>query len=238
MKTNKTSLIVFVLLLVASCTDSYTSTEKNEQKREVPIALDIAPGNLGSIELTEIDEVVLKAGDSSYIEVIGCKTSELKTVLTPKRLMIEKTKEIAKKDVTIVLHYRKLDELVFTNVGAIRGEINQASDDLMVEAINVGDFSVNVNCTKLNFTALNVGDINLKGKINHNICSMSNVASIDFTKAITKKLNLDAENIADCGLYCSDSLVISLSNCTSLTILGNPTSITKDLSNVLSSSFD
>lgn len=236
MKPKKTILVTLTVAAIISYSCTYI--QRSILKSSKLIALNTSIEGIHTVEITSIDEVLLQAGDSCFIEAIGCDNSQLEIQQIQKNLFIKKKKEIAKNHVTIVLHYKTMDELILTNIAAIKGNIEQAGENLLLSMSNISELAVTINCNQLTLDGSNLSEVQLKGNINHIISLISNASSLDFTKAITKKVDLNAENIADCQLYCSDSLHISLSNCPSLAVTGHPVSIKKYFDNVLSSSFN
>ncbi|MFN8116789.1 MAG: DUF2807 domain-containing protein [Bacteroidia bacterium] len=192
--------------------------------------------NFSKLEIKSIDEVVFENGDSSFVEIIGCNDNQLNIQGLQDKLVYEKKKEIEKIHVKIVFHCKALNEVKLSNIGEIRGNISSPFSKLVLDIKNSGNSTLNISCDDLHFTGMNLSKMEATGKVHSSHIKINNTAKVDFSKVTTSNVNFQGMNVANCSVYCSDTLDISASNCVSLVIIGNPHTVKKELTNVSSSS--
>lgn len=233
MKTNLSLVILFLAIIIQSCTANFSSKSENQVSDEQ--AVDGAT----KLKISGIFNLYLSQGDQQKLRIEGDEELVQKLKVTRDgdwlELDFEKVnenffKKNSKLDVYLTLS--ELEEFVFEGVGNIKTEKMFEVEDISIEGDGVGNLNLELQANTIKAAFSMLGNINLRGTVNDISLSNDGLGNVDAGDLIAQNMTLTSSGIGRVAVHCTGDLSITVDGIGAVSYTGNPNVIKEEINGI------
>ncbi len=226
MKTTKTFLIIFSLLLLASTGLMGSCIDITGEKGDGNVVKeDRQVSGFTSLEVSGAFQVFLYQGKSESLTVEADQNLMplIKTEVKGDRLKIYTEGSIKKATkMNIYLTFEELEMIDISGAVSIKSDDMLHFDELVLDGSGASEIHLNMDVAVLNADFSGASEIDLAGSAKSASFDLSGASEIDAYEFVIAHCELDVSGAAEANIHVSDNLEVDISGAASVRYKGNP----------------